>query len=86
MPIQSLRNASTVLLLGTFLAACQTTQTPPPRIDYPAPLFECLDAPDASTVTNDTKLAIYIAELAGAHEDCKTRLKTLQEVVNQKSG
>ena len=64
------------------LVACQTTQSSPPRIEYPAPLFTCMDAPEASEVTNDSQLAVYIAELAGAHEDCKTRLKALGPVVN----
>lgn len=64
------------------LTACKTIPVEPPRIVYPKALFQCLDAPSAAGITDDSALAIFIADLAAAHQDCKGRLTRVETVVN----
>ncbi|WBY16615.1 hypothetical protein PF049_00125 [Erythrobacteraceae bacterium WH01K] len=45
-------------------------------------MFICKDAPDAAKVGTDNDLSVFVAELFGAHEDCKSKLNKAGEVVN----
>lgn len=81
MPYRKLRNALIVTLCGWSLTACSHTSNPS-RITYPSDMFICKDAPDAAKVGTDNDLSVFVAELFGAHEDCKSKLNKAGEVVN----
>ena len=73
----------TALLCSMSLSGCLgLTEKPQIRATYPSSLFKCPDAPDFSTVVTDNELAVKIVELAGAHEQCKSQLRVVGELVN----
>jgi hypothetical protein len=82
MPYPKPLIALSLLLSSLSLAGCVTVPTPPMKTNYPDELFRCLDAPNAENIDTDNALAVFIAEMAAAHLDCKTRLANLQETVN----
>lgn len=65
------------------LASCQTTSNREARVTYPSELFRCMAAPEADSITSDNQLAVFIAELAGAHKDCQSRLQNLEPLLNR---
>ena len=81
-----LKTALSVLLLTTFLAACSSTVTKVQTVKLTPPqeLLTCKDAPTVPPEPRTQRdVAIYIAELRQAHQDCHATVEELKRWVGQ---
>lgn len=79
MPPRPRPRARPLLLLPLLCAACASS---PPALVVPPTLLRCQPAPPVPAVADgDAALAGFLLSLAEAGEDCRTRLRLVQEIV-----
>lgn len=76
--------ALTAPLSAALLMGCagpvQTVLAPPPPI--PDALLTCRDQPEPPAIVTDADLADFILDLAGAGDECRSRLAAVRKTVN----